>query len=82
MVTYLFGGSATWIAIGMLLLIGVTLTLAPVIYTALEGIESVKVILVGLFIVVAIGFAITADAWAELRPPSPRRSSPPSWASR
>ncbi|GAB7052712.1 Nramp family divalent metal transporter [Catenuloplanes indicus] len=66
MITYLFGGRASWIAIGMLVLIGVTLTLAPVIYTVLERIEGVKVILVGLFIVVAIGFAITADAWAEL----------------
>ncbi len=66
MITYLFGGRASWIAIGMLVLIGVTLTLAPVIYTALERIEGLKVILVGLFIVVAIVFAITADAWAEL----------------
>jgi hypothetical protein len=66
MVTYLFGGSPTWIAIGMLLVIGTILTLAPVIYTALERIEGLKVILVTLFIAVAIGFAITADAWAEL----------------
>ncbi len=66
MVTYLFGGDATWIAIGMLLVIGVTLTLAPVVYVALERVEFVKVGLVLLFIVVAVVFAITAEAWGEL----------------
>jgi hypothetical protein len=66
MVTYLFGGDATWIAIGMLLVVGVTLTLAPVVYVALERVEFVKVGLVLLFIVVAVVFAITAEAWGEL----------------
>ncbi|SDY36552.1 Mn2+ and Fe2+ transporters of the NRAMP family [Micromonospora pattaloongensis] len=66
MVTYLFGGDAAWIAVGMLLLIGVTLTLAPVIYVALERVEFVKVGLVVLFIGVAVVFAISADAWREL----------------
>jgi hypothetical protein len=66
MVTYLFGGDATWIAVGMLLVIGATLTLAPVVYIALERIEFVKVALVVIFIVVAIGFAVSADAWGEL----------------
>jgi len=66
MVTYLFGGDATWIAVGMLLVIGATLTLAPVVYTALERIEFVKVGLVVLFIAVAIGFAISASAWRDL----------------
>jgi len=66
MVTYLFGGDATWIAVGMLLVIGATLTLAPVVYTALERVEFVKVALVVIFIVVAIAFAISASAWSEL----------------
>jgi uncharacterized protein YhhL (DUF1145 family) len=66
MVTYLFGGDATWIAAGMLVLIGLTLTLAPVVYRALERIEFVKVGLVLVLIVVAAGFAITASAWADL----------------
>ncbi|WP_203927705.1 Nramp family divalent metal transporter [Virgisporangium ochraceum] len=66
MVTYLFGGDVTWIAIGMLLVVGVTLTLAPVVYTALERVEFVKVGLVLLFIVVAVVFAISAEAWGEL----------------
>lgn len=66
MITYLFGGDATWIAVGMLLVIGLTLTLAPVIYTVLERVEFVKVGLVLLFVVVAVAFAISADAWGEL----------------
>jgi len=66
MVTYLFGGNVSWIAAGMLVLIGITLTLAPVVYTALERVEFVKVGLVLLFIVVALVFAITAQAWGEL----------------
>jgi hypothetical protein len=70
MVTYLFGGEATgeatWIAIAMMVVIGVTLTLAPVVYTALERVEFLKVGLVVLFIVVAALFAISADAWSEL----------------
>ncbi|HEX2774820.1 MAG TPA: Nramp family divalent metal transporter, partial [Micromonosporaceae bacterium] len=66
MLTYLFGGEPAWIAMGMLVLIGVTLTLAPVIYTALERVEFVKVGLVLLFIVVALAFAVSADAWGEL----------------
>lgn len=66
MVTYLFGGDVTWIAVGMLLTIGAVLTLAPVVYTALERVEFVKVGLVLLFVVVAVGFAISARAWGEL----------------
>ena len=41
--TYLFGGSAAVIAIGMLLVIGAALTLAPVVYVALERLIFVKV---------------------------------------
>jgi hypothetical protein len=69
MLTYLFGISgdaAKWIAIGILLLIGISLTLAPVVYTLIERVEFVKVGLVLLFIVVAVVFAISADAWGEL----------------
>jgi hypothetical protein len=65
LVTYLVGGSVVPIAIGMLLLIGVTLTLAPVVYQALEKIEMFKVAAVLLLIVVASVFAIGADAWAD-----------------
>ncbi|NRQ39680.1 Nramp family divalent metal transporter [Nonomuraea sp. NN258] len=69
MVTYLTGtgaGSVRWIAIGMLVVIALGLTLAPVIYTALERVIFVKIALVVTLIVVAILFAITAESWAEL----------------
>jgi hypothetical protein len=66
MVTYLFGGEPRWIAIGMLLVIGAGLTLAPVIYTLLERVEFVKVALVLLLILVAIVFAIDAGSWGDL----------------
>jgi hypothetical protein len=66
MITYLFGGDPAWIAVVLLLIIGATLTLAPVVYTALERVEFVKVGLVVVFLVVAIVFAVSADAWSEL----------------
>ncbi len=65
LVTYLVGGSVVPIAIGMLLVIGVTLTLAPVVYQALEKVEWFKVIAVILLLIVAAVFAIDADAWAD-----------------
>lgn len=69
MVTYLTGtgeGSVRWIAIGMLVVIALGLTLAPVIYTVLERVIFIKIALVLTLIVVAIVFAINADAWAGL----------------
>src|SRR5215213_10616795 len=36
LISYLFGGERKWIAIGMLIAIGLILTLAPVVYVALE----------------------------------------------
>src|SRR5919106_1330117 len=57
LVTYLVGGSVVPIAIGMLLLIGITLTMAPVVYQALEKIEFVKVAAVLILIAVASVFA-------------------------
>jgi hypothetical protein len=67
MVTYLFdGGDPRAIAIGMLVVIGVTLTLAPVVYTALERVEFVKVGAVTVLLVVAIAVAITGAAWGDL----------------
>ncbi|SEG38412.1 hypothetical protein SAMN05444920_102809 [Nonomuraea solani] len=69
MVTYLTGTgeeSVRWIAIGMLIVIALGLTLAPVIYTALERVIFVKIALVITLIVVAILFAINAESWIEL----------------
>ena len=65
LVTYLVGGSVVPIAIGMLLTIGLILTMAPVVYQALEKIEWFKVCAVLLLIVVASVFAIEASDWAD-----------------
>ena len=44
MLTYLFGaGDPRWIAIGILLVIGVILTFAPVVYVMLERLIAVKI---------------------------------------
>jgi hypothetical protein len=69
MVTYLTGsgaGTVRYIAIGMLLVIALGLTLAPVIYTLLERVIFVKIALVATLAVVAILFAINAESWVEL----------------
>ncbi|MGY1605277.1 Nramp family divalent metal transporter [Geodermatophilus sp. SYSU D00815] len=66
LVTYLFGGSVVPIAIGMLLLIGITLTMAPVVYQALEKIQFAKVAAVLILIIVSCFFAIGADAWSDV----------------
>ncbi|GAA4987706.1 Nramp family divalent metal transporter [Kineococcus glutinatus] len=65
-VTYLVGGSVTPIAIGMLVAIGAVLTLAPVVYVALEKIEMVKVAAVLLLVAVGATFAITSSAWGDV----------------
>ena len=66
--TYLVGGSVSWIATGMLLTIGVILTLSPVVYRALEQTQLLKVLLVGVLVVIAAAFAIPADIWAATPP--------------
>ncbi|HMN45030.1 MAG TPA: Nramp family divalent metal transporter [Povalibacter sp.] len=66
MLTYLVGGDATVIAIGLLLVIGAALTLAPVVYTLMERVQFLKVVAVVTFIIVAVIFVITREAWAEL----------------
>jgi hypothetical protein len=64
--TYLWGGSVTWIAIGMLLAIALILTLAPVVYVALERAQMLKVAAVLVLLIVGALFAISAQAWADL----------------
>ncbi len=64
--TYLFGGNARFIAIGQLLVIGASLTLAPVVYVALERLIFVKVGAVATFAALAMVFAIKADSWRAL----------------
>ncbi|HYO32970.1 MAG TPA: Nramp family divalent metal transporter [Nocardioidaceae bacterium] len=64
-VTYLWGGDANYIAMAMLLIIGATLTLAPVVYVALERIEMVKVAAVIVLLAVGATVAVTAGDWAD-----------------
>ncbi|MEV6630368.1 Nramp family divalent metal transporter [Actinoplanes sp. NPDC051470] len=64
--TYIFGGNKTVIAVGMLVAIGLILTLAPVVYVALERTQMVKVAAVMTFIVVAAIFAVGAKAWSDV----------------
>ncbi len=65
---FIFGLSesgATWLAIIALVAIAVTLTTSPVVYNTLEKVETLKVIAVFVFLIVAIFTAISADAWAN-----------------
>jgi hypothetical protein len=65
--TYLVGGGPiNAIAIGILLAIGLALTLAPVVYDAVERVIFVKVAVIGTFIVVAAVAAISGAGWGEL----------------
>lgn len=66
MLSYLVGGEPRWIAIAMLAVIGLILTLAPVVYVMLERMQMVKVAAVGLLIVVAAVFVINAESWAAM----------------
>jgi hypothetical protein len=65
-VTYLFGGSAPIIAAVSLILIGAALTLAPVVYIALERLIFVKLAAVLLLVVLGMAFAIEPASWKEL----------------
>ncbi|HXW07083.1 MAG TPA: Nramp family divalent metal transporter [Vicinamibacterales bacterium] len=64
--TYLAGGDPALIAVVELLVIGAALTLAPVVYVALERLEFIKVAAVSVLMVLAIGLAIDLDSWRAL----------------
>ena len=64
--SYIFGGTPKYIAIGMLIVIALILTLAPVVYVALERAQMVKVAAVILLFVVGAIFAVGADAWSDV----------------
>ena len=64
--TYLFGGNAAVIGVIELLIIGAALTLAPVIYVALERLIFVKVAAVVILVILAIAFVVQADSWRAL----------------
>jgi hypothetical protein len=60
------GGDPVPIAIAILLLVGLSLTLAPVVYDALERVIFLKVAVIAIFFIVAAFAVITADAVKEL----------------
>ena len=64
--TYIFGGNRTVIAVGMLVAIGLILTLAPVVYVALEKAQMLKVAAVLTLLLVGAVFAVGAAAWSDL----------------
>jgi hypothetical protein len=64
--TYIFGGDARVIAVCGLLVIGAALTLAPVVYVALERLIFVKIVAVSTLVIMAIALAISADSWRAL----------------
>jgi hypothetical protein len=67
LLTYLFGGgSAPIIAVAGLLIIGAGLTLAPIVYVALERMIFVKVAAVGVLVALAVVFAISKESWQAL----------------
>ncbi|MBO0848235.1 MAG: Nramp family divalent metal transporter [Pseudonocardia sp.] len=66
---FIFGLStsgATWVAIGVMVAIGITLTVAPVVYSVVEKIESVKVVAVFIFLVIVLAVGISARAWGDV----------------
>ncbi len=64
--SYVFGGTPRYIAIGMLVVIGLILTLAPVVYVALERAQMLKVGAVVLLFVVGSIIAVGASAWSDV----------------
>jgi hypothetical protein len=64
--SYLFGGSPTVIAVVSLLVIGFSLTFAPVVYVALERLIFVKVAAVLVLVVLGVAFAIEPESWRAL----------------
>lgn len=65
LVTYVVGGNARWITVGMLVAIGLLLTLSRVVYHTLERAQALKMIAIGVLIVGAISFAIPLQVWAD-----------------
>jgi hypothetical protein len=67
LLTYLVGGGdPALIAIAMLVIVALTLTLAPVVYDMLERVIFVKVAVIAAFLVLGIVFVISAKAWSDL----------------
>ncbi|WAP51852.1 Nramp family divalent metal transporter [Arthrobacter sp. ATA002] len=65
LITYTFGGSVPVIAVAILIVVGLILTLAPVVYNALERAQMVKVAALLLLIVIGAIVAI-GPAWQDV----------------
>lgn len=68
MVTFTAGGQGNvqWISVAGLIIIGLVLTLSPIVYKTVEKIEFLKVIAILIFAVVIILFVIGWEPWAAL----------------
>ncbi len=66
LLSYIFGGEPRIIGIALLLVIGAILTLAPVVYVALERAQMLKIAAVALLFVIGGIFAVGASAWSDL----------------
>jgi len=64
--TFLVGGDVAVITIAMLITAGVILTFAPVVYTALERLMTLKVIVIGGFFLLALIVVVSPESWAAL----------------
>jgi hypothetical protein len=65
--TYLSGfGSASVIASIVLVATALALTLSPIVYQALEKIQTVLVAIIMLFLIVGVFVATEAGAWASV----------------
>lgn len=64
--SYLLGGQPTFIAVGMLLVIGLSLTFAPVVYVALERLIFVKVAAVLILVMLGVSLAVDTASWRAL----------------
>lgn len=58
-------GSVAWLTIFALVAIGIALTVSPVVYQTVEKIETVKITLVLLFLLLATAIATTGEAWGQ-----------------
>ena len=68
MVTFTAGGQGDvqWIAVAGLVIIGLVLTLSPIVYKTVEKLEFFKVIAILIFAVVIVLFVIGWEPWAAL----------------
>ena len=64
--SYIFGGRPVIIAVCGLLVIGAALTLAPVVYVALERLIFVKIAAVSTLVALAVALAIGEESWRAL----------------